>query len=135
MYNGWYINEREERCTQSIIFSDDYPVTRLRGQLKGIKRILEERNLWPAKKIRLVCERYSEKNNDNPEILNCCAWRIMSQQPDFCEHYNYKDLLKHVPEILVSVPITTTRKFSRKSWRYMDAYYKGLKGRTAEWAV
>ena len=21
------------------------------------------------------------------------------------------------------------------SWRYMDAYYKGLEGRTAEWAV
>ncbi|CAG8651246.1 3990_t:CDS:1 [Ambispora gerdemannii] len=91
MRNGWYINEREEKCTQSMIFPDDYPVTRLRGQPKGIKRILEERNLWPAKKIRLVCERCSEKNNDNPEILNCCAWRIMSQQPDFCEQRSILD--------------------------------------------
>ncbi|CAB4444379.1 unnamed protein product [Rhizophagus irregularis] len=31
--------------------------------------------------------------------------------------------------------ITTIRKFARKSWRYMDAYDKGLEGRTAEWAV
>ena len=50
-------------------------------------------------------------------------------------NYNYKDLLKEIPKVLTSVPITTIRKFSRKSWRYMDAYDKGLEGRTAEWAV
>ena len=43
--------------------------------------------------------------------------------------------MKRVPEVLVSVPTTTIRKFARKSWRYMDAYDKGLEGRTAEWAV
>jgi len=43
--------------------------------------------------------------------------------------------LKLIPEVLVSVPITTIRKFARKSWRYMDAYSRGLEGRTAEWAV
>ena len=43
--------------------------------------------------------------------------------------------MKKVPEVLVSVPITSIRKFARKSWRYMDAYDKGLEGKTAEWAV
>ena len=33
------------------------------------------------------------------------------------------------------MPITTIRKFVHKSWRYMDAYNKGLEGRAAEWAV
>ena len=39
--------------------------------------------------------------------------------------------MRKVPEVLISVPITTIRKFARKSWRYME----GLEGRTAEWAV
>ena len=50
-------------------------------------------------------------------------------------NYNYNDLLLQVPEVLISVPVTTIYKFARKSWRYMDAYNKGLEGRTAEWAV
>ena len=29
----------------------------------------------------------------------------------------------------------TIQKFARKSWRYIDAYNKGLEGRTAEWAI
>ncbi|CAG8716417.1 5421_t:CDS:2, partial [Funneliformis caledonium] len=37
-----------------------------------------------------------------------------------------------VPEVLVSVPILSIRKFTHKSWRYIDAYNKGLEGRTAE---
>jgi len=49
--------------------------------------------------------------------------------------YNYADLLKQVPEALIMVPVMTICKFARKSWRYMDAYSKGLEGRTAEWAV
>ena len=179
MRDGWYINDRGERCEQSMIFPDDYPVSRLRGQPKGIKRTLEDRSLWPNKKIRLVCERCSDKNSDNSGILNCCARQIMSQQPDFCEqksmleeavtkaghiferypkfhcecnfierywgftkrearrvcNYNYKDLLQQLPKVLNDVPVTTIRKFARKSWRYMDAYSKGLVGRSAEWAV
>ena len=43
--------------------------------------------------------------------------------------------MKRVPEVLRSVPLTTIHKFACKSWRYMDAYNKGLEGRTAEWAV
>ncbi len=49
--------------------------------------------------------------------------------------YNFADLLIQILEVLISVPITTIRKFAHKSWRYIDAYNKGLEGRTAEWAV
>jgi hypothetical protein len=177
MRDGWYINKHGERCAQSMIFPNNH---KLKGQPKGIKQVLKERNLWPTEGIRLMCEQCSGKHDDvNPERINCCARRIMSLQPDFCEQrsileeaiikkghiferypkfhcecnfierywgfvkretrrmcsYNFADLMRKVPEVLVGVPITTIRKFARKSWRYMDAYNKGLEGRTAEWAV
>lgn len=40
-----------------------------------------------------------------------------------------------VPESLDSVNITTIRKFSRKCWRYMDLYRKGIDGKLVEYAV
>ncbi|KAG8725837.1 hypothetical protein FRC11_001376, partial [Ceratobasidium sp. 423] len=42
---------------------------------------------------------------------------------------------KLVPQCLDSCNITTIRHFWRKSWRYMDAYMKGLTGKQAEFAV
>ncbi|GES98821.1 hypothetical protein PHYBLDRAFT_144584 [Rhizophagus clarus] len=153
MRDGWYINEYGEKCIQSMIFPDNH---HLKGQPKGIKQVLKERNLWPMREIRLTCEQCSGKCDDvNLERVDCCARRIMSLQPDFCEQrsileeaiikaehiferypkFHCEYLMKRVPEVLVSVPITTIRKFARKSWRYMDAYDKGLEGRTAEWAV
>src|SRR5947209_5345460 len=179
MRNGWYMDEREEVCIQSMVFPIDHPVAKLREQPKGIKQVLGERNLWPAKGVHLTCKQCSGKHEDDPQRVNCCARRIMSLQPDFSEQrslleeavieaghilerypkfhcecnfierywgfvkretrrscsYNYADLLRKVPETLVSVPVTIIRKFARKSWRYMDAYDKGLEGRAAEWAV
>ncbi|KIJ28802.1 hypothetical protein M422DRAFT_269851 [Sphaerobolus stellatus SS14] len=40
-----------------------------------------------------------------------------------------------VPEILDSCPVKTIRAFFRKSWRYMDAYRRGLNAKQAEFAV
>ena len=58
MRDGWYINEYGERCVQSMVFPDNH---KLKGQPKGIKQVLKERNLWPTKGIRLICEQCSEK--------------------------------------------------------------------------
>ena len=176
MRNGWYIDESGEKHVQSMIFPNDYSVEQLRERPKGIKQVLVERNLWPTKKIRLMCEKCSEKCADE---LDCCAQRIMSLQPDFLEQrslleeavigaghiferypkfhcecnfierywgfvkretrklcsYSYADLVNRLPQVLNNVPTTIIRKFARKSWRYMDAYDKGLEGQAAEWAV
>ena len=71
MRDGWYINEYSKRCVQLMIFSDNY---QLKGQPKGIKQVLNERNLWPTNRIRLICEQCSGKHDDvNPERLDCCA--------------------------------------------------------------
>ncbi|EXX58953.1 hypothetical protein RirG_193120 [Rhizophagus irregularis DAOM 197198w] len=178
MRDGWYIDKNGEKQTQLMVFPGNH---KLKGKPKGIKQVLTERNLWPEKSIRLMCEQCLGKQDDNVDLerLDCCARRIMSLQPDFCEqrsilkealikaghiferypkfhcecnfierywsfakretrqicNYNFNDLLIQVPEVLISVPVTTIRKFARKSWRYMDAYNKGLESRTAEWAV
>lgn len=177
MRDGWYIDENGQKRVQSMIFPEDH---KLKGKPKGIKQVLKERNLWPDKSIRLMCEQCSGKQEDvDLERSDCCAKRIISLQPDFREQksileeavieanhiferypkfhcecnfierywgfakretrricsYNFADLLIQVPEVLISVPVTTIRKFARKSWRYMDAYNRGLEGRTAEWAV
>uniref|UniRef100_U9UV46 Uncharacterized protein n=1 Tax=Rhizophagus irregularis (strain DAOM 181602 / DAOM 197198 / MUCL 43194) TaxID=747089 RepID=U9UV46_RHIID len=69
MRDGWYINEHDERCAQSMIFPNNH---KLKGQQKGIKQVLKERNLWPTKGIRLMCEQCSGKHDDiNPERIDC----------------------------------------------------------------
>ncbi|EXX66968.1 hypothetical protein RirG_118670 [Rhizophagus irregularis DAOM 197198w] len=45
MRDGWYIDKNGEKQTQ----------------LMGIKQVLTERNLWPEKSIRLMCEQCSGK--------------------------------------------------------------------------
>lgn len=36
---------------------------------------------------------------------------------------------------LDSCPVDTIRRFINRSWRFMDAYRKGLTGNAANWAV
>jgi len=45
MRNGWYTNEHGKRCIQTMVFSNDHPVAKLRGQPKGIKQVLGDHNL------------------------------------------------------------------------------------------
>ena len=86
MRDGWYINEYGDKCKQSMVFPNDHPVESLRGKPKGIKKVLEERNLWPKERINLVCKKCFDKDVDDDLIRqNCCARRIMSLQPDFLE--------------------------------------------------
>ncbi|KAG2043995.1 hypothetical protein BDR03DRAFT_343771 [Suillus americanus] len=40
-----------------------------------------------------------------------------------------------VPELLDACPTKVIRAFYRKTWRYMDAYRKGLNAKQAEYAV
>ncbi|GBC50571.2 uncharacterized protein OCT59_001487 [Rhizophagus irregularis] len=49
--------------------------------------------------------------------------------------YSWEGLQKMVPESLDSVTLITIRKFSRKCWRYMDLYRKGIDGKLVEYAV
>ena len=50
------------------------------GRPKGIRLILEERELWPEGSLNRIC---SECKKHSPTADNCCAVRILSLQPDF----------------------------------------------------
>jgi hypothetical protein len=49
--------------------------------------------------------------------------------------YSFAGLKERLPSFLDSVSLVAIRKYSRKSWRYIDAYHKGLAGTEAEKAV
>ncbi|CAG8840424.1 30148_t:CDS:1, partial [Racocetra persica] len=38
---------------QDMIFSSDYRIPELRGEAKGLKEVLRERELWPEKGLKL----------------------------------------------------------------------------------
>jgi len=59
------------------------------------------------------------------------AKRMAREQCD----YTFASLQKKVPQILDEIPLSMIRKFSRKAWRYIDAYHKGLNGMEAEKSV
>jgi hypothetical protein len=42
---------------------------------------------------------------------------------------------KAVRECLDVCPVDVIRRFFNRSWRFMDAYRRGLTGKAAEWAV
>ncbi len=86
MRDRWYIDEYEDKCIQSMIFSNNHPVENLREKSKGIKKMLEECNLWPKERINLVCRKCSEKDvNNDLTRLNYYARRIISLQSNFLE--------------------------------------------------
>ncbi|CAB4388705.1 unnamed protein product [Rhizophagus irregularis] len=69
MRDGWYINENGEKLVHSMVFPDNH---KLKEKPKGIKQVLTERNIWPEKGIRLMCEQCSGKQDDiDSERLDC----------------------------------------------------------------
>jgi len=49
--------------------------------------------------------------------------------------YTFKGLERTVPEALESVSLEQIRKYARRSWRFIDAYRKGLTGISALYIV
>lgn len=74
---------------QSMIIENDYIVydkktkknINLRSQPKGIQWILTERGLWYDGMV-LDCNACKNKESD-PNIIDCCARRLIANQPDF----------------------------------------------------
>jgi transposase len=83
---------------QSMVFPLDHPDKTLRGQPKGLKKVLEERSLWPKEGLRACCmegKKKQKKKICKPNATNCCAEKVMSLQPDFLSQ---KSLIAEVVE-------------------------------------
>ncbi|CAJ0762844.1 18952_t:CDS:2 [Entrophospora sp. SA101] len=126
LHDGWYTNKEGEKCIQKMVFGDEADIE-LRGEPKGIQLVLTECGLWPAEKIRLVCDQCSGKMEKDPNRQNCCARRILSCQLDFLEQ---KSALEE--SIIAAKHIFEKYPNHGDIW---DAYEKGLEGRIAEWVV
>ena len=76
MRDGWY---GEPRTPQQMWEWRDGPTGRTKIA-KGIKKVLQERNLWPTDRpFSLRCKTGQEHAADS----SCCAVKLMAAQPDF----------------------------------------------------
>ena len=81
---------------QSMSFAKDYYNRELAGKLKGIKRVLKERRLWPERGLMLECLVIHNRPGCNPEG-GCCACRVLKAERDF---WDQKGHLQEEVEVL-----------------------------------
>lgn len=89
MRDGWYIDKNGVRMVQKMCYGQrerKIPKS-LWGEPKGLEVILKERGLWPKEGLYLDC---TQRNNvpknqrkHSEAVANCCARKLISQQPDF----------------------------------------------------
>ena len=67
---------------QSMPFPRNYHNIELAGKLKGIKRVLKERGLWPERGLVIECPTSYNRPGCNPEG-GCCARQVLEVERDF----------------------------------------------------
>ncbi|CAG8778416.1 3058_t:CDS:10 [Gigaspora margarita] len=115
-------------------------------KFKGIKKILEDRNMWTGQ--RLDCQR----KKDNKKVPNCCARHTLIMEPDFVEQKTSiaetVEAAGHIFELypkfhcecnfierFLGCCKTNHPSTIRKAWRYIEAYAASLEGEDAERAL
>ena len=154
---GWFLQD-DVRIVHEMVFPSTHTQA---GIPKGIKQVLLERNLWvPGMKLQDARALLAQQQDfiQQKSILEECAQEsghVVLFLPKFhCElnfiemywgalkyfcrnncDYSFKNLLPTVYRAMDSITLATIRRFARKCWRYMDAYFQGLTVQQAEWAV
>jgi hypothetical protein len=141
--DGWFVLN-DTRVIQKMQF--DSPKGRLQ---KGVRRILQERELWPPTGLQLKEARvllsmqpdFASQRSWLSETVAAYGNEIILYpkfHPEFnfiemfwgatkkftrkhCS-YSFKDLERVVPIALKTTSVASIRRFARKCFRYMDAY-------------
>lgn len=81
MRDGWFFRDGV-RLSQPMVYPPDHPVERLQSQPKGLRAVLQERNLWQAN-LRITCPEESKVEIRPGRQATCCARHVMASQQDF----------------------------------------------------
>jgi hypothetical protein len=109
---------------QLLVWPDDHPDPKLRGQPKGIEQVLRERGLW--KKMNLKCKLCMAKEKDDSRV-DCCAVRVMSLQPDFlAQKPGLVEVIENAGHLCIFLP-----KFHCEL-NYIEMYWGAVKRFTRE---
>ncbi|CAG8779073.1 43413_t:CDS:2, partial [Gigaspora margarita] len=125
--DGWYIRDYE-KITQPIFFLNENNGT---VKFKGIKKILEEQNMWTGQ--RLDCRRKEDDEKDFLEQKTLiaetveAAGHIFKLYPKFYCECNFIERFWGAAK-----QIACQQRFSQKAWRYIEAYATGLEGEDTE---
>lgn len=142
-----------------------HKMTNEKGEQKGLKAILEERGLWlnrykkkDAVEVLLDQPDFAKKQLRSKLVEtirghgdDCWVDMYVKYHPEmnFIEMYwgyvkrnvrkrctyDFMSLTDTVPACLDEVGVDFIRRAARKSFRYIDAYYKGLSAKQVEFAV
>ena len=141
MRDGWFLDTNGNRVEQKMVLDDG-------RTSKGVRQVLQERNLWNAslslKEARTLLSKqqdFLEQKEWLEETLSEAGCAIDYYPKYHCEFnfiemfwgaakawsrahctFNFNDHVLLVPKTLDSVSLSKIRKFARKCYRYMDAY-------------
>ena len=152
MRDGYFLKD-EVRVVQSMQFEDGTP--------KGLKQVLSERGLWhsglrveSARDLMGLQPDFQEQKSSLADLVER-AGHLADFYPKYhCELnfiervwaetkgivrkeclFNFPKMKTQVSETVKSIPIHHVRRYYRRAFRYLDAYYQGLNGPMVEWAV
>ncbi|KAH8825538.1 hypothetical protein DL96DRAFT_1734433 [Flagelloscypha sp. PMI_526] len=153
MRDGWFINANGCRVPQSMVMSDNVP--------KGMKMVLEERGLW-RKGLLMKCDTgeccdegsccaqqilqaqpdFREQKSLVQETIESrghyCIflpkYHFKRYLRDNCD-YTWDGLNRNMPEALASVSLRTFKKWQNRTFRWAEAYSKGLDAKEAQFEV
>ena len=141
MRDGWFLDTDGNRVQQKMFLDDGKTA-------KGVRHVLQERNLWNASlsldEARILLSKqpdFAEQKEWLEETLSDAGCAVDYYPKYHCEFnfiemfwgaakawsrahctFNFNDHVELVPKALNSVSLSKIRKFARKSYRYMDAY-------------
>ncbi|KAJ2990200.1 hypothetical protein NUW54_g8544 [Trametes sanguinea] len=75
------------------------------------------------------------ERTDSENLRDVLYWGWSKYRYRETDKPKFEDAKRLARECLDACPVEVIRRFFNRSWRFMDAYRKGLTGKAAEWAV